>query len=169
VQRQLRGRVVDKMLVVLRVVAAVKSKGPPPPVAVQIFNLIRAHRFAQQHDCFFNPGAMIACRLSHKSLDRRHMILCQHGRNRIVFGGKLEQSKIIRLRAAQNRRMTRGNVDIRILVHQRIEFQMKIGKRKSLAEIEFGLRRGVHTIAVEHRVHDVHRTGGQGDVIRVCS
>ena len=68
-------RITHKMLVVFRIMSAVKSKGASAKIAMEVFYLVRSRVLAHDNNVGFDPFLMKSSGLSHKTFDDRNMIL----------------------------------------------------------------------------------------------
>src|SRR6185436_1110376 len=88
-------RVTNLVLVIFRVMSAVKSKCSFPEFTVNIPRFILGFIFSHdQHFRFDKLFPESSC-LSHTAFDHLFMVLAQHGWYRIPFGGKLKEGKEI--------------------------------------------------------------------------
>ncbi|MCG3120426.1 MAG: hypothetical protein ALAOOOJD_03129 [bacterium] len=95
------------------------------------------------------------------------MILREHGRHRIVFGGKFKKREIIRIGAAHARVGARWKINVRKFIHQRIHFQGEIFKRKGLRIIQLALRIRRRRIAVKNTRANIGILRGQPEIDRI--
>jgi len=91
----------DSVLVIFRVVPPKERKGASAHITVQITNFVLIWYFCQDD----HPGLDLilekAGRLPQKAIDRIHVALGKHCRDRIILGGEIKELEIIRLRTSQ--------------------------------------------------------------------
>ena len=131
---------------------------------MQVLHLVGALDFAQDQHAALELRAVEAGGLAEELGDRVHVVLHQHGRNRVVLGREIEQREH-RVRPAE--RCLLSDVHVRELVEQRIHLELEVLEGERAREIELLLRVGVERIAVVVAVGDVDADRGERDVVGV--
>ena len=75
VQVQIGRRITDGVLIVLGVMSSVPCEGPPPKVAMNIFDLLGSFALRQHYDCSFEQTFFECGRLPHEPFDDGDMVL----------------------------------------------------------------------------------------------
>ena len=140
-------RIAHLVLVILGIMPSVKGEGAFADVAVNVLNLVLVRYLAQDDHAFFHLVLEVGSSLAQEAVDHVHVALGEHGGHGVVFGRKIEQLEIIRLRPPQPGVVT--GVDIGKLVFEGVDFQAEILKGEAAAVIKLAGVLRVAPVAVE--------------------
>lgn len=155
-------RVANLVLVILGIVASVKGESALADVAVDILDLVLPRHFRQDDHALFHLVLKERGRLPQKAVDNVRMALGEHGGHGVVFGGKVEELKVVRLRSPQAGVV--AGVDIGKLVFVGICLEGEVLEREAALIVELAFILGIDAVAVDEGVHDIHPPRRQGDV-----
>ena len=107
-------RIADPVLIILRIVPAIKGEGAFADVAVNVFNFICTRDFSQDDHALFDLVLKEGSGLPQKAIDDIGVALREHGGHGIILGAEVKELEIITFRTPQPRVVT--GIDIRKLI-----------------------------------------------------
>ena len=89
-EAQIRLRIIDEVAIILRIVTSEERPKALAKSTVDIAHFVEWFGLSKHQYIRFDILAFEGSRLPHKSLDRAGMVLCQHRRYGVPFGGEVE-------------------------------------------------------------------------------
>ena len=164
VQCELRGRVVDEVLIVFRVVSGIKCERAFADVAVDVFDVVCAGDVAHDGDGFFDAVFAKGRGLAQKAGDDGRVVLREHGGHGIVFCRKFKEGEGVDVGISDLAHFNGGQVDVGVFVFEGVHNEVEVFKGYGAREVEFLTRLWICGIAVVNAIHDVDSARGKGDV-----